>query len=208
MPPEEWPALAVPETHPGRGGNAVFGTLRSVGDTPCDLDIYDVKPAKREHQRCDDNPKRKATPMLPEPTLPKPQAAAASLQRTWVMTPLFCAPSSSASANPAQPAGRRSASAPRRAPRRPGSRSQKSQGNRSLVAVKPGPPRTDTADLLTISADQLQRALWRSFLRYGVAGDLDTAVHAAMNVIEPVLAARDTEIGRLLKARTPRGPRR
>jgi hypothetical protein len=124
------------------------------------------------------------------------------------MTPLFCAPASSASANPAQPAGRRAASAPRRAPRRPGSRSQKSQGNRSLVAVKPGPPRTDTADLLTISADQLQRALWRSFLRYGVAGDLDTAVHAAMNVIEPVLAARDTEIGRLLKARTPRGPRR
>jgi hypothetical protein len=127
------------------------------------------------------------------------------------MTPLFCAPASAVGANSAQPAGRRTASAPRRASRRPGSRSQKSQGNRSLVAVKPG-PRTDTdtgtADLLTISADQLQRALWRSYLRYGVAGDLDTAVHAAMNVIEPVLAARDTEIGRLLKARTSRSPRR
>jgi hypothetical protein len=145
--------------------------------------------------------------MLPEPTLPKPPAAPASLQRTWVMTPLFCAPASAADANPAAAAGRRAASAPRRASRRPGSRSQKSQGNRSLVAVKPG-PRTDTADLLTISADHLQRALWRSFLRYGVAGDLDTAVHAAMNVIEPVLAARDAEIGRLLKARTPRSPRR
>jgi len=37
----------------------------------------------------------------------------------------------------------------------------------------------------------------RSFLRYNVAGDLDSAVHAAMNVIEPVLQARDTEIVRL-----------
>src|ERR1700738_4737628 len=77
----------VPETHPGRVGNAAFGTLRSPGDTPCDLDICYVKAAKREHQRCDDNPKRKATPMLPEPTIPKPPAAQAAVARTWVMTP-------------------------------------------------------------------------------------------------------------------------
>ena len=43
----------------------------------------------------------------------------------------------------------------------------------------------------------MRRALSRSFLRYNVAGDLDAAVHAAMNVIEPVLKARDTEIRRL-----------
>ncbi len=167
--------------------------------------------------------------MLPEPTIPKPPAAPAAVARTWVMTPLFCAPASTAgtagtastlgtaTANPARPAGRRTASAPRRASRRPGSRTQKSQGNRSLVAVKPGPRAdpadtdvadTDAADLLTITADHLQRALWRSFLRYGVGGDLDSAVHAAMNVIEPVLTARDTEILRLRKVTTPRRPRR
>ena len=31
----------------------------------------------------------------------------------------------------------------------------------------------------------------------GISGDVDTAVHAAMNVVEPVLDARDTEILRL-----------
>jgi len=123
------------------------------------------------------------------------------------MTPLFCAPASTGSANPAQSTGRRAATAPRRPGRRTGSRTQTGQGNRTLVALKSG-PRNDTADLLTVTAERLQRALWRSFLRYGVAGDLDTAVHAAMNVIRPVLEARDTEIlrlGAITAARSRRG---
>ena len=65
----------------------------------------------------------------------------------------------------------------------------------------PGPgkqaPHKEPADLLAVTAERLRRALGRSFLRYGIAGDLETAVHAAMNVIEPVLDARDTEILRL-----------
>ena len=51
--------------------------------------------------------------------------------------------------------------------------------------------------MLTVTAERLRRALGRSFLRYGVSGDVETAVHAAMNVVEPVLDARDTEILRL-----------
>jgi hypothetical protein len=31
---------------PGKGPE---GTLRSIDDTPCDLDIYGMKAAKREH---------------------------------------------------------------------------------------------------------------------------------------------------------------
>jgi len=62
--------------------------------------------------------------------------------------------------------------------------------------VKTG-PRKDTADLLAVTPVRVRRALARSFLRYGVTGDLDTAVRAAMNVIEPVLEAKDTEILRL-----------
>jgi hypothetical protein len=42
--------------------------------------------------------------------------------------------------------------------------------------------------------------LWRSFLRYGIAADIETAVHAAMNVIGPVLDAKDFEITRLRDA--------
>jgi hypothetical protein len=57
--------------------------------------------------------------------------------------------------------------------------------------------RPDAADLLTVTPDRFRRALWRSFLRYGVSADLDTAVRAAMNVIGPVLEARDAEITRL-----------
>jgi hypothetical protein len=64
------------------------------------------------------------------------------------------------------------------------------------VTVKTG-PRKDTADLLAVTLERLRRALWRSFLRYGITGDLDTAVHAAMDVIGPVLEARDAEIMRL-----------
>jgi hypothetical protein len=51
--------------------------------------------------------------------------------------------------------------------------------------------------LLAVTAERLRRSLARSFLRYGLVGDLEAAVHAAMNVIEPVLEARDTEILRL-----------
>jgi hypothetical protein len=58
-------------------------------------------------------------------------------------------------------------------------------------------PGKDTSELLAVTADRLRRALARSFLRYGVPGDTDVAVHAAMNVVEPVLVARDTELHRL-----------
>ena len=62
--------------------------------------------------------------------------------------------------------------------------------------AKAGPGK-DTSELLAVTADRLRRALARSFLRYGVHGDTDIAVHAAMNVVEPVLVARDTELHRL-----------
>jgi hypothetical protein len=68
--------------------------------------------------------------------------------------------------------------------------------NRGGTIVK-SPARKDTTQLLTVTAESLRRALCRSFLRYNVAGDLESAVHAAMNVIEPVLQARDSEITRL-----------
>jgi len=32
-------------------GNATDGTLRSTGDTPCNLDIYYVKASKGKYQR-------------------------------------------------------------------------------------------------------------------------------------------------------------
>lgn len=71
--------------------------------------------------------------------------------------------------------------------------------------------RKDTADLLAVTSDRFQRALRRSFLRYGVTGELDTAVHAAMTVLGPLLDARDCEIVRLRKAlaraRPPARPR-
>ena len=54
-----------------------------------------------------------------------------------------------------------------------------------------------STDLLAVTPERIQRALWRSFLRYGVTGELDIAVDAAMNVVGPVLAARDAEITRL-----------
>ena len=52
-------------------------------------------------------------------------------------------------------------------------------------------------DLLAVTPERFQRALRRSFLRHGITGELDTAVHAAMNVFGPVLEARDAEITRL-----------
>lgn len=62
-----------------------------------------------------------------------------------------------------------------------------------------GTPMTgrNAMDLLAITPERIRRALWRSFLRHGVPGELDVAVHAAMNVVAPVLAARDAEITRL-----------
>ena len=121
--------------------------------------------------------------MLPEPTLPKRRRAAPA--QPGAMTPLFAVPDSP---DIIPPAGRQDTRAPARG-RAPNSR-QARPGN-------PGKPRKEPADLLTVTAERLRRALGRSFLRYGISGDLDTAVHAAMNVIEPVLDARDTEILRL-----------
>ena len=126
--------------------------------------------------------------MLPEPTLPKRRRAAlgpATQPQAGAMTPLFAVPDSP---EMIPPPGRQGTRAPARG-RRPNSR-QARPGN-------PGKQRKEPADLLTVTAERLRRALGRSFLRYGVPGDPEIAVHAAMNVIEPVLDARDTEILRL-----------
>jgi hypothetical protein len=66
--------------------------------------------------------------------------------------------------------------------------------------------RREPADLLALTPERFRRALWRSFLRCGVTGDLDTAVHAAMIVAGPVIEARDTEIRRLRMAAAGAGP--
>jgi hypothetical protein len=112
------------------------------------------------------------------------------------MTPLFAVPGGpEPDVTPA--AGRRVRPATRtRQPRRASPR---------LPAADSG-PRKDTADLLTVTAERLRRALGRSFLRYGIASDLEAAVHAAMNVIEPVLDARDTEILRLRRLMAGKAP--
>jgi hypothetical protein len=129
--------------------------------------------------------------MLPEPTLPKRRRAAAAQPQPSAMTPLFAVPDSPDVLPPEQLGGLQDARPPGRG-RRPNSRPAR-PGN-------PGNARTshkEPPDLLTVTAERLRRALGRSFLRYGMAGDLETAVHAAMNVIEPVLDARDSEILRL-----------
>jgi hypothetical protein len=128
--------------------------------------------------------------MLPEPTLPKRRRAApgsATQPQPGAMTPLFAVPDSPDMIPP----GGQDTRAPARG-RRPNSH-QARPGNPG----HPVKPRKEPADLLTVTAERLRRALGRSFLRYGIPGDLETAVHAAMNVIEPVLDARDTEILRL-----------
>jgi hypothetical protein len=102
------------------------------------------------------------------------------------MTPLFAVPDSP---EMIPPSGRQDTRAPARG-RRPNSRQARPD-------TSSGKPRKEPADLLPVTAERLRRALGRSFLRYGISGDLETAVHAAMNVIEPVLDARDTEILRL-----------
>ncbi len=112
--------------------------------------------------------------MLPEPTLPKRRRAArgpSTQPQPGAMTPLFAVPDSP---DMIAPSGRQDTRAPARGGRpnsRPGG-----PGN-------PAKPRKEPPDLLTVTD--------------GVSGDVETAVHAAMNVIEPVLDARDTEILRL-----------
>jgi hypothetical protein len=149
---------------------------------------------------------RKVTPMLPEPTLPKSPAAASARQQPWVMTPLFAVPDGDEPdplASPVPQAPRRRTAARRpgasvpRVPQAPAARSRRAAAGSRL----------DAADLLAVTAERLRRALARSFLRYGVPGDLEAAVHAAMNVIEPVLQARDTEIVRLRQLMTGKLPR-
>lgn len=112
------------------------------------------------------------------------------------MTPLFCVPDSADGAAPVRAPGYRAPAGPRRARGRANSRPAGGRENGAPRAGKTA-PRKDTAELLAVTAEWLRRALARSFLRYSVAGDLEAAVHAAMNVVEPVLAARDTEILRL-----------
>ena len=124
--------------------------------------------------------------MLPEPTLPKRRRAAPAQPQPGAMTPLFAVPDSP---DMIPPSSRQDTGAPARAGRpnsRPGG-----PGNPAKPRKEPPP------DLLTVTGERLRRALGRSFLRYGISGDTETAVHAAMNVIEPVLDARDTEILRL-----------
>ena len=133
--------------------------------------------------------------MLPEPTLPKRRRTApgaAAKPQPWAMTPLFAVPDSPDVLPPPGQSGERPAARPPGRGRRPNSRSARPANPGNERASHKEPP-----DLLTVTAERLRRALGRSFLRYGLASDLETAVHAAMNVIEPVLDARDTEILRL-----------
>ena len=138
--------------------------------------------------------------MLPEPTIPK-RRAAASAPQPWVMTPLFCVPDEDEPAPVPAPVvpGRRSARPPGRG-RRASPRGPAGRAKRDGLS--------DPPDLLTVTAQRLRRALARSFLRYGVPGDPEVAVHAAMNVIEPVLQARDTEIVRLRRLMPAKRPSR
>jgi len=115
------------------------------------------------------------------------------------MTPLFAVPDSDEPDVP-RPPGRHTAGPPARG-RRPSSR-------RPAGRAKRDGPAGDPPDLLAVTAQRLQRALARSFLRYGIPGDLDAAVHAAMNVVEPVLQARDTEILRLRRLMSGKVPTR
>src|SRR5579859_629095 len=150
-----------PDQAAQRRTSAGHGTLRHLGDTPCDLDICDMRALKGEHRRCADIPDRKATPMLPEATLPKRSPGPAALAGPWVMTPLFYPPGGSEpdAARP-RPAGRRRPAPPRRAGRRP------SAGQAAPLSLAgKAPPPDDAADLLAITSERLRRALWRSFLR-------------------------------------------
>jgi hypothetical protein len=143
--------------------------------------------------------------MLPEPTLPKRRRGAPAPPQPWAMTPLFAVPDSAESDSSefeVIPSPGRPATYPPGPGGRPNSGGRMAgRASRGAGTGKGGPrktgPHKEPADLMAITAERLRRALGRSFLRYGLAGDLETAVHAAMNVIEPVLDARDTEILRL-----------
>jgi hypothetical protein len=139
--------------------------------------------------------------MLPEPTAGK-SAAARGRPQPGVMTPLFAVPGGTeADLTLPGPPGPRGPAAGRRV--RPAARARRASPR---LPVADSGPHKDTADLLTVTAERLRRALGRSFLRYGIASDLEAAVHAAMNVIEPVLDARDTEILRLRRMMAGRVP--
>ncbi|HEX2743683.1 MAG TPA: hypothetical protein VHN16_04685, partial [Streptosporangiaceae bacterium] len=91
--------------------------------------------------------------MLPEPTAGK-SAAARGRSQPGVMTPLFAVPGGTEpDAIPAT--GRRV---------RPSARTRRASPR--LPAADSGPHK-DAADLLTVTAERLRRALGRSFLRYG-----------------------------------------
>jgi hypothetical protein len=130
--------------------------------------------------------------MLPEPTVPKRRRAAPAEPQPGTMTPLFAVPDN-AELPPPGPSVRA-----------PGRGKAAQRSNRAA----PSRSRKEPADLVTVTAERLRRALARSFLRYGVAGDPEAAVHAAMNVIEPVLDARDSEILRLRRLMAPKRPGR
>ncbi len=130
--------------------------------------------------------------MLPEPTIPK-RRAAAPVPQPWVMTPLFGVPDQDEPGPVAVPGRARGRPAGRG--RRPSPLGPAGPRGAATRAKRDGVP--DPPDLLAITGERLRRALARSFLRYGIPGDPETAVHAAMNVVEPVLQARDTEILRL-----------
>jgi hypothetical protein len=114
------------------------------------------------------------------------------------MTPLFAVPDGDEADVPPIP-GRRGARPPARG-RRASSRRPAGRARRDGLA--------DPPDLLAVTTQRLRRALARSFLRYGIPGDHEDAVHAAMNVIEPVLQARDTEIVRLRRLMSGKLPGR
>jgi hypothetical protein len=156
--------------------------------------------------------------MLPEPTLPKRAAADPAPPESAVMVPLFCVPDDpdpGAAPVPGRRGTRSSGrsrrtggtlASPRPNPRGPAGRTGRAaRGAGTGTASAPG---KEPADLLTVTAERLRRALARSFLRHGIPGDLEAAVHAAMNVVEPVLQARDTEILRLRRLMTAKLPGR
>ena len=147
--------------------------------------------------------------MLPEPTVPR-RAAASARPQPGAMTPLFSVPDTGEPEEiPSPGRGPRAPGRARRTNSRPSANSRIPAGraNRNGIAGKSSSHK-DAGDLLVVTAERLRRALGRSFLRYGVAGDLEAAVHAAMNVIEPVLEARDTEILRLRGMMAGKLPRR
>ena len=140
--------------------------------------------------------------MLPEPTIPKRRAASPASQ-PWVMTPLFSVPDEGDPVPVPVPA--------RSARGRLSSRERRPASRGPAAARSPGKARRDgpeTPDLLAVTGERLRRALARSFLRYGVPGDPEVAVHAAMNVVEPVLQARETEILRLRRMTPVKRPTR